>query len=563
MKIDINYYDNSRKRIYISGEFSSWKVFHPLIEENKGYYHGIIDVQPGIYQYKLFIENQGWILDTCNPYIDKTSEFVNNTLVVGGTQPPLYFAPCRRCWILNDGILYIHAEVELGYNVPEHVNLYDKYNNIVSIVPLISKITIVNRQLIKFKAPIDERAQMASFDKYLGKWTLPSPSIDKTPKWLEKAVFYSIFVDRWHRSEKSIPDLRSSSRETPSSSSVFYGGDLLGIEDSLEWIHSLGIDAIILTPIYTSESPHRYDAIDFHLVDKRLGGEEALIKLIKKCHSLGVKIILDAAFTHCHSEHEIFKDLLTNQSKSIYCDWFFIEHFPVSVIDTSSYKYYPEHPELPLFNLDCNSVRKYFIKLIKKWIKLGIDGLRFDAVELTSPETWKIFSTCAKKCNPNILLIAECIYESPALITEMLDVHCATDYARYDFLINCFKKNQNDEALKQLKSREELLRHRLGPLLEKSALQFIDTHDTDRFVTHIKNEESLYGVLDHLFMQPEPILFYYGTEFKLTSGKKTQKFDSPWPDRMAMPSLQDTPFVLQVRNLIKRRKTLHSINTNK
>ncbi|CAK8714302.1 Alpha amylase, catalytic domain [Candidatus Electronema aureum] len=272
--------------------------------------------------------------------------------------------------------------------------------------------------------------------KLTGRWQLPAPTEEYRPSWLMGAVIYSIFVDRWWRGAHSPPYHRATPRDAPSTPDTIYGGDLYGVEEALSWIADLGVDAIVLTPIHTAESPHRYDAVCFETVDPRLGGEKTLAALLNACHMHGLRLILDAAFTHCHCcTNHAFQDLLQNQAQSKYREWFFVNHFPFSVSDPDSYRFYPAHPDLPLLNLAAAPVLSFFERLVESWMRLGVDGLRFDAVEFAPPDTWKSLGVCARKVNPDVALIAECVFESPAWAVEQLGVHCATDYTRYELIV--------------------------------------------------------------------------------------------------------------------------------
>ncbi|CAK8714307.1 MAG: Alpha amylase, catalytic domain [Candidatus Electronema aureum] len=102
---------------------------------------------------------------------------------------------------------------------------------------------------------------------------------------------------------------------------------------------------------------------------------------------------------------------------------------------------------------------------------------------------------------------------------------------------------------------DQLLRHRLGPDIEQATLTFIDTHDTDRFLTRVKNLEKYKSALELLLLGEEPALCYYGTELALTSGKATSRFDMSWPDRLPIPqTLVASDITEWIRQLIKQRK---------
>ena len=110
----------------------------------------------------------------------------------------------------------------------------------------------------------------------------------EAPDWLRKSVFYQIFPDRFARSsiKRELPEwaIARQWNETPAlknneTGQEFYGGDLVGVEEKLDHLSSLGVSAIYFTPIFASKSNHRYDASSFDEADPLLGGDQALISL--------------------------------------------------------------------------------------------------------------------------------------------------------------------------------------------------------------------------------------------------------------------------------------------
>ncbi len=88
--------------------------------------------------------------------------------------------------------------------------------------------------------------------------------------------------------------------------SVFYGGDLQGIQNELDYIQGLGIDTIYLTPIFDASSNHRYDTDDFLNVDPALGGNGAASALFNEMNHRGMRVILDGVFNQASSDSAYF-----------------------------------------------------------------------------------------------------------------------------------------------------------------------------------------------------------------------------------------------------------------
>ena len=85
---------------------------------------------------------------------------------------------------------------------------------------------------------------------------------------------------------------------------------------------------VYLTPIFKSNSCHKYDTIDYYQVDPSFGTTEDLKELVQKSHERGMKVVLDAVYNHTGREFFAFQDILEKGEKSKYLDWYFIDELP-------------------------------------------------------------------------------------------------------------------------------------------------------------------------------------------------------------------------------------------
>ena len=120
-----------------------------------------------------------------------------------------------------------------------------------------------------------------------------------TPAWVRDAIFYQIFPDRFAASERVRKPGPLEPWDTPPTVDGFKGGDLRGILQHLDDLTDLGVNAIYLTPIFTSASNHRYHTYDYLAVDPLLGGDAALRELLDAAHGRGMRVVLDGVFNHC------------------------------------------------------------------------------------------------------------------------------------------------------------------------------------------------------------------------------------------------------------------------
>ena len=216
-------------------------------------------------------------------------------------------------------------------------------------------------------------------------------------------IIYHIFVDRFARSDKTtvreggvLADFSDGIPEYPSfpgaplKNNTFWGGDLYGIIDKLDYILSLGANIIYLSPIFDSPSNHKYDTGDYKKVDYAFGGDKALVALIREAHSRGMKIILDGVFNHTGADSIYFNkygnyvSLGAYQSKdSEYYDWYEFSDYP------GKYTSWWGIDILPRINTGFAKCSDFFAGkdgIISHYAHMGIDGFRLDVADELSDE---------------------------------------------------------------------------------------------------------------------------------------------------------------------------------
>lgn len=183
-------------------------------------------------------------------------------------------------------------------------------------------------------------------------------------------------------------------------------GDLKGVAEKLDYLKFLGVDYIWLTPFFISpQKDNGYDIADYYNIDSRYGTMEDFENLSREAKKRGIKIMLDMVFNHVSTEHEWFKKALAGDKK--YQDFFFFkegeENNPPtnweSKFGGNAWEYVPE---LKMFYLhlfdktqaDLNwenpEVKKEIYKIVEFWISKGVEGFRFDVINLISkPEKFE------------------------------------------------------------------------------------------------------------------------------------------------------------------------------
>ncbi|QYX32803.1 glycoside hydrolase family 13 protein [Sphaerospermopsis torques-reginae] len=236
-----------------------------------------------------------------------------------------------------------------------------------------------------------------------------------TPDWVKHAVFYQIFPDRFAKStqprKRLLNDPKWEDWDAFPTLQGYKGGDLWGILEQLDYIQSLGINAIYFTPIFQSASNHRYHTHDYYQVDPLLGGNAAFKELLDAAHQRNIKIVLDGVFNHASRGIFFFHDILENGPHSPWVDWFKIQGWPLAPYTgdaPANYESWAGIRSLPVFNHDNPEVREYIMEIAEYWIKFGIDGWRLDVpFEIKTPGFWQEFRSRVKAINPDAYIVGE------------------------------------------------------------------------------------------------------------------------------------------------------------
>lgn len=210
------------------------------------------------------------------------------------------------------------------------------------------------------------------------------------PTWSKGAIYYQIFVDRFFRPSGNFKLVEGRNYrkwgEMPNfyrnvdgkfHNNDFFGGNLKGIEEKLEYLKKLHVTVIYLSPILFSKYRYdRYATTDYEKIDINAGTIEDLKSLHDKANAMGIKLILDVVFDHLGSDNPIFIDAISNKD-SKYRDWFFIDN-------DAKYRYwYNEFTDMPVFNQKNKKYQEYIYGnggIIEKLSKY-VDGFRLDVAE--------------------------------------------------------------------------------------------------------------------------------------------------------------------------------------
>ncbi|HQM65913.1 MAG TPA: alpha-amylase family glycosyl hydrolase, partial [Anaerolineaceae bacterium] len=273
-------------------------------------------------------------------------------------------------------------------------------------------------------------SQKLPFDLFDFKLLADTPPIS----WLQNTVFYQIFPDRfangdpsndpqqealpyqnWHR--QTFPWGQPAPHEP--GLLPFYGGDLPGIQQHIDYLEQLGVNALYLNPIFTAFTNHRYDVCDYFHVDPVVGGDEALVDLAQALHVRGMRYILDIVPNHCGIGHPWFQKARQDPS-SQEAQYFFIDH------EADFYESWLGFGSLPKLNYRSPELCKLMFageqSAFRYWLRppFEADGWRVDAGNMLARQNDQQLGhtiipqirQAVKQTKPEAYLMAENFFEA-------------------------------------------------------------------------------------------------------------------------------------------------------
>ena len=334
----------------------------------------------------------------------------------------------------------------------------------------------------------------------------------EVPEWAANKVVYQIFPSRYAASQPVDKELWY---KAPITFTDNLHGDIRGIIDHLDYIRDLGIDVIYMTPIFKSDSSHKYDTIDYYQIDPSFGTAEDLRELVQKAHQYGMKVVLDAVFNHTGRDFFAFKDILENKEKSKYLDWYFIDKFPLDTEpgQAPNFKCFGYYGGMPKLNLKNPEVEKYVTDVACYWLKeCDIDGWRMDVGDEISHYFWKHFRRAVKAVKKDALIIGE-IWHYAGDFLEGDEWDTVMNYPFYLNLIDLLadEKIGVSRFIQNFGYMKGRLNKKCYPLM----WNLINSHDTARFLHLCNNKQKQHLAAAFQLLMPGMPMIYYGDELAM------------------------------------------------
>lgn len=408
--------------------------------------------------------------------------------------------------------------------------------------------------------------------------------------WLDTAVFYQIFPDRFAQGNPAnrvlsgghqvdgkpavarawgeLPDETQGARE-------FYGGDLEGITQKLPYLERLGVNALYLNPVFTAPSSHKYDVASYREIDPHFGGEAAFLQLRQETKERGIRMILDVVPNHCGIEHPWFRDALRDPEAET-AEFFTFHTHP------QSYEAWLGIASLPKLDYHSQKLKEEMYlgpdSVLRHWLKppYEIDGWRLDVANMLARrgahhlghKVLRGIRRAVKETNPSAYLLGESFFDASAYLQgDQLDA--SMNYRGfmmplyhwlmgrdYHFFLGKEWGDSYPLASADLEAQWRSFRASVPWAVTRHQLNLLDSHDTPRLLRLVDGDKVRAAVARLLlFTYPGVPCVYYGDEIGLDGGRDPDnRRCMPWDE-----ASWDQQTLAGTRRLVELRKTLPAL----
>jgi cyclomaltodextrinase len=436
-----------------------------------------------------------------------------------------------------------------------------------------------------------------------------------TPDWVKQAVIYQIFPERFANGDSQndpdfsewyyegltelppsgktngeyfhmvddwydIAGLKQSPYRTDGKPdwNCFYGGDIAGISQHLDYLEDLGITAIYLNPIFEAKSNHKYDAATYMQVDPHFASNQEFADFVAGCHSRGIHVILDLAFNHTGHTFWAFVDAREKGRQSQYWDWYEWKSWPVPgtkvwtpVNASDYYDCWWGFGQMPNLNFDLarpNSEEppvvdrldaqpnwpmvEHLLEATEFWLsQADVDGYRLDVASDVPFWFWELFRQRVKETKPGAYIVGELWEASPEYINgRYFDAAMNYKFFRDPVLAFIARGETSAQEFDRALAPGRLIYPKEGA---QAMMNILGSHDTERFLTAAGGNTGRLklAMLFGMTYVGAPTI-YYGDEIAMTGGSDPdcrRPFYWKWSEESDRVELHD-----YVRSLIALRK---------
>lgn len=399
----------------------------------------------------------------------------------------------------------------------------------------------------------------------------------KVPDWAPDTIYYYIFPERFRNGDPShLPNPavdtyqghpvevhhnwldkpwkpHSGDGSDDIACNDFFGGDLKGITEKLDYIASVGANALYLNPILTSRSNHKYDTADYTHIDPHFGTNEDFVRLCAEAAKRGIRVLPDTSINHTGSE-SIYFDLYGDYGgkgafsggkvnpSSPYADWY--TFYPNQTDPHKRYKSWVGVESMPEVNKSSPSYRAFIYGnedgVMEQWLDRGAAGWRMDVAPWVPDDFWREWRKAVKHHKPDAITVAETWFDaSKFFLGDEFD--STMNYIFRSAVLDYAKGGKPSQSYGSL----EYMREVYPTQVLYALMNVLSSHDVERslYTFGYKDSsspaaavrEAKQRLLLAVFFQmtyPGSPTIYYGDEVGVTGGNDPyDRATYPWVDR--------------------------------
>jgi len=400
----------------------------------------------------------------------------------------------------------------------------------------------------------------------------------ETPDWVKEGVFYQIFPERFRNGDRSndpdfsewyyegrtslppsgktdgeyfhlvddwydVEGLSGSPYRTDGKPDwySFYGGDVAGLREGLDYLEDLGVTILYFNPLFESKSSHKYDAADYRVIDPHMGTNEEFAEFVAECHERGMRVILDLAINHTGETHWAFSDTREKGVESEYWDWYEWHRWPLPEGELSGgkedYDCWWGFGQMPNFNFDLSRPNDqepgvtaitdaepnwplvdHLLDVAEYWLaEIDIDGYRLDVAGEVPFWFWELFRERVKSVKPDAYINGELWGPSPRYVNgRYYDAVMNYAYFREPVLGFIARGSKTAEEFDRDLAPGRLIYPQEGVLAQ---MNLVGSHDTSRFLRECGGDHAkvrLAALFAMTYVGAPHI--YYGDEIAMDGG---------------------------------------------
>ena len=419
------------------------------------------------------------------------------------------------------------------------------------------------------------------------------------PAWAKDAVYYYIFperfrngdasndpksgVDRFHDGTVEVHQDWNDKPWRPHSgdgsddaySNDFFGGDIAGIIEKLDYIRSVGANTLYITPMFTAASNHKYDTADWKHIDPHFGSNADFERLCREAAKRGIRVLPDASLNHSGADSIYFDRYATRGGRgafeggkinpnSPYASWYTFD--PKQSDPDKQFKGWVGVTDLPELNKADPSYRAFAYgapdSVTRTWLNAGASGWRMDVAPWIPDDFWREWRSVVKQTKPDAVTVAETWFDaSKFFLGDEFD-----STMNYIFRDAVLAYANGGDARLMVANLEEI-REAYPPQTFSALMNLLSTHDTARSLdifgdvdgkatpeqVALAKQKLRLAVLFQMTYPGAPAIFY-GDEVGVTGGADPMNRGTyPWADRGGHP---DNALLADFQRLTTLRRDL-------